>query len=104
VAECLSALPLTRAVSWETIADVALPMLCDRPDRQAESAEQKQVLSQGIAQLPERERLVVSLYYLEDLRLKEIAAVLELSESRVSRLLKTALFDLAEYMRTRESA
>ena len=37
--------------------------------------------------LPERERLVVTLYYMEDLRLKEIGTVLSLSESRVSRVL-----------------
>jgi RNA polymerase sigma factor for flagellar operon FliA len=103
VTECLAALPLTRALSWEDIAGITLCSPCERPDRQAESAEQKQVLSRGIAQLPERERLVVTLYYLEDLRLKEIGAVLEVSESRVSRLLKTALFNLTEYMRAREN-
>ena len=42
----------------------------------------------------------MTLYYLEDLRLKEIGEVLQLSESRVSRLLKTALFGLAEHMRS----
>jgi RNA polymerase sigma factor for flagellar operon FliA len=103
VAECLSALPLTRTLSWEDIAGLSLSSPCERPDSQAESTEQKQVLSEGIAQLAERERLVVTLYYLEDLRLKEIGVVLEISESRVSRLLKTALFNLAEYMRAREN-
>ena len=37
-------------------------------------------------------------------RLKEIGAVLSLSESRVSRLLNSALFNLGEFMRTREEA
>jgi RNA polymerase sigma factor FliA len=102
VVECLSALPLTRVISWDDIAgpaDLSFASQNQRPDRQAELIEEKQILSQGIAQLPERERLAVTLYYLEDLRLKEIATILDLSESRVSRLLKTALFNLAEHMR-----
>ena len=36
--------------------------------------------------MPERERLVITLYYLEDLRLKEIGQVLGVSESRVCQL------------------
>lgn len=46
---------------------------------------QKQ-LSQEIDQLPEREKLVLSLYYNEELNLKEIGAVLNVSESRVSQI------------------
>jgi DNA-directed RNA polymerase specialized sigma24 family protein len=42
------------------------------------------------------------LYYLEDLRLKEIGQVLKLSESRVSRLLKSAEHRLEEHIRARE--
>jgi RNA polymerase sigma factor for flagellar operon FliA len=106
VVECLAALPLTRTVSWEDFsgpANFKLTSPIERPDHAAEAAEQKHCLSEGIAQLPESERVVVTLYYLEDLRLKEIGALLDLSESRVSRLLKTALFNLAEYMRVKES-
>lgn len=47
-------------------------------------------LAGAIEQLPERERLVVSLYYDEELNLKEIGAVLKVSESRVSQLLSQA--------------
>lgn len=43
-------------------------------------------LRDAIDQLNERERLVVSLYYFENLKLKEIAAVLNLTESRVSQI------------------
>ena len=60
------------------------------------------LLVQAIAALPERERLVVTLYHLEDLRLKEIATLLKLSESRVSRVLQAALFQIGEYIRARE--
>jgi RNA polymerase sigma factor for flagellar operon FliA len=107
VSECLAALPLTRVVSWEDVVgppELQCAPTTARPDRQVEAAEQKQLLAQAIAQLPESERLVVTLYYLEDLRLKEIGAVLSVSESRVSRILKTAIFNLGEYMRARDGA
>ena len=54
------------------------------------------------ADLPESERLAVTLYYMEDLRLKEIGEVLKLSESRVSRLLKAAEHHIEEFIRARE--
>lgn len=47
-------------------------------------------LVEAIAQLPEREKLIMSLYYEQELNLKEIGAVLEVSESRVSQLLSQA--------------
>ncbi len=46
----------------------------------------QQVLAQSIKTLPEREQLVLSLYYDEELNLKEIGEVLKVSESRVSQL------------------
>ena len=106
VAECLSALRLTRAISWDDIVGTPLARAAhgEQPEHQLESAEQRKLLAEAIAHLPERERLVVTLYYLEELRLKEIGLVLELSESRVSRLLKTAVFNLGEFMRVRQSA
>ena len=47
-------------------------------------------LASAIDMLPERERLVVSLYYDKELNLKEIGAVLKVSESRISQLLSQA--------------
>ncbi|WP_417530350.1 RNA polymerase sigma factor FliA [Marinobacter lipolyticus] len=46
----------------------------------------KRSLAQAIEELPEREKLVLSLYYQEELNLKEIGAVLGVSESRVSQI------------------
>lgn len=46
----------------------------------------KEVVAQAIEELPERQRLVLSLYYYEDLNLKEIGQVLRVTESRVSQL------------------
>lgn len=50
-----------------------------------------EVLAEAIEALPERERLVISLYYYEELTLKEIGKVMDVSESRVSQLHTKAL-------------
>ena len=44
------------------------------------------LISQNVAGLPRNERIVLSLYYLEGMTLKEIAALLQVSESRVSQI------------------
>lgn len=105
VADCLAAFRMTRMVSFEGGKETIGTRLDERqesPDVLAERSERSRVLAEGITALPERERLAVTLYYLEDLRLKEIGQVLGLSESRVSRVLNAALFHLGEYMRSRE--
>ncbi|HHV94630.1 MAG TPA: FliA/WhiG family RNA polymerase sigma factor [Firmicutes bacterium] len=50
-----------------------------------------EMLTEAIEALPERERLVITLYYYEELTLKEIGKVLDVSESRVSQLHTKAL-------------
>lgn len=47
-------------------------------------------LREAIKQLPEREQLIMSLYYEQELNLREVGAVLDVSESRVSQLLSQA--------------
>ncbi|SRR5690554_3049353 len=56
------------------------------PQRDIEKTHFKQALADAIESLPERERLILSLYYDEELNLKEIGEVLGVSESRVSQL------------------
>lgn len=51
-------------------------------------------IKSGIKQLPEKQRLVLSLYYFEDLNLKEIGRVLDVTESRVSQLHTQAIMKL----------
>ena len=53
-----------------------------------------QQLAQLIEQLPQREALVLSLYYDEEMNLKEIGLILEVSESRVSQILSQAIHRL----------
>lgn len=54
----------------------------------------QKALAKAIADLPERERLVVSLYYDEELNLREIGKVLDVSESRVSQICSQAMLRL----------
>lgn len=51
-------------------------------------------IKEGIKALPEKQRLVLSLYYYEDLNLKEIGQVLDVTESRVSQLHTQAIMKL----------
>jgi RNA polymerase sigma factor for flagellar operon FliA len=105
VTECLAAIRMTRSISWEDIAasnDGHLANAAERPDLLLENAERKRLLIEAITQLPESERLSITLYYMEELRLKEIGRVLNLSESRVSRLLKSAEHRIEEHIRAKE--
>jgi len=66
---------------------------------EVEGRELRRVLSNGVDCLPERERLVVALYYFEGLTFKEIGKVLGVSESRVYQLHTQAMTRLRTYMR-----
>ena len=104
VNECLAAIRLTRVVPWDKIAEPSAgETVNERPETRLEDAERKRLLVQAIETLPESQRLAVTLYYMEDLRLKEIGRVLHLSESRVSRLLKAAQHHIEEHIRAKES-
>ena len=59
-----------------------------------EKEDQKRILALAIEKLPDKEKIVVALYYQEELTLKEIAAVLKLSESRISQLHSQAILRL----------
>lgn len=58
----------------------------DSPEKVVEQGELKEKLKDALQKLTERERRVIELYYYEELTLKEISSVLEVSESRVSQL------------------
>jgi RNA polymerase sigma factor for flagellar operon FliA len=60
-------------------------------------------LADAIKQLPEREQLVLSLYYDKELNLKEIGAVLGVSESRVSQIHSQAALRLRAKLRDWQS-
>ena len=100
VVDSLLAMPLIRVHSLDQVSDDPSRRTESSPEATVEQSEQKRLLADAIAVLPERERLVVTLYYMEDLRLKEIGQVMKLSESRVSRLLAAAQFQLKAHVGT----
>lgn len=63
----------------------------ESPEEVIEKEELKKVLQQALELLTEKEKKVILLYYYEDLTLKEISNVLEVSESRISQLHTRAL-------------
>lgn len=65
-----------------------------------ERSEMRQVLGKLIDGLPRKERLVVALYYYEDLSMKEIGRVLRVNESRVSQIRQKAMFLLRRRMKS----
>ncbi|MCL1884944.1 MAG: FliA/WhiG family RNA polymerase sigma factor [Defluviitaleaceae bacterium] len=58
----------------------------DSPEEQTEKQERKAMLAEAISKLTEKEKLVITLYYFEDLTLKEISSVMKVSESRISQI------------------
>ena len=65
-----------------------------RPQEALDENEMREALADAIARLPEREKLVVTLYYYEELTLREIGEVLGVTESRVSQLHTKAILRL----------
>ncbi|MCL2199614.1 MAG: FliA/WhiG family RNA polymerase sigma factor [Defluviitaleaceae bacterium] len=58
----------------------------DSPEEQTERQERKAMLADAISKLTEKEKLVITLYYFEDLTLKEISSIMKVSESRISQI------------------
>lgn len=78
----------------EGLASMLFDPRCPAPDGTAEFAEMKELLVEAIHGLPEQEKTVITLYYGEDLLLKEISSILGVTESRVSQVHSRALYRL----------
>ena len=99
--EWQSQLKLTNVVSLNEFMDAGMEVplqvyqrttaRIETPDEVVEKAELKQMLEESLTLLTEKERKVILLYYYEDLTLKEISNILEVSESRISQLHTRAL-------------
>jgi RNA polymerase sigma factor for flagellar operon FliA len=90
----------------ETLPDGSTPRFTAQasglpsPFDELEIKEVKGVISQALSQLSQKEQLVISLYYYEELTLKEIAKVLNLTESRISQIHTKAIVKLRAKLRT----
>ena len=77
-----------------TFADIVEDVNSENPFASFMMSETKRVIAETIAMLPEKERLVVSLYYYEDLNMKEIGGILGITESRVCQIHTKAVLRL----------
>ena len=69
-----------------------------QPEDVVQEEELKQMLIDSLELLTEKERRVVELYYYEEMTLKEISRILEVSESRISQLHTKALVKMRKKM------
>jgi RNA polymerase sigma factor for flagellar operon FliA len=73
----------------------------DWPSQILERAELERLLAEAIDRMPQLERTVLSLYYYEEMTLREIAKIVDLHESRISQLKSQAILRLRSYMQKR---
>lgn len=101
VTRCIQAARLTQPKSFCESVRVRGHIGDNDATPRLEHEEMKQVLADGIEELPDKMRIAVALHYNEGLKLKEVGEVLGLSESRVSRILDAARSQLQEYAKSR---
>lgn len=70
----------------------------EQPENQIVKKEISEMLAQGIGTLKENEQLVISLYYIDELNMRQIAKILDVSEPRVSQIHSNAIKKLKKYM------
>ena len=72
------------------------------PDEKAEISELGKAIREAIATLPQKDRLVVEYRFYRNMQVKEIAAQVGLSSSRITRIVQSALNYVREYLQKRE--
>lgn len=86
-------IPLGEYMKAETVQSTSMD-----PYRSAEYVDTKETLAKAIEELSEKERLVVSLYYYDELTMKEISLIMHLSEARICQLHTKAMFKLRGFL------
>lgn len=85
------------------IGDVVPDTADDGPVEHTSRNELKQIILQRLKDLPPNQRKVLALYYGEDLNLREIAEVLEVTESRICQIHSQAILSIRSYLQQLES-
>lgn len=85
--------------SSETLSSMLEDDKIDRPDQELDRKSISRQLQNAIKQLQERERLILALYYYEDLTLNEIALLLGLTEARISQIVGKLLLQLKSILK-----
>ncbi len=71
------------------------------PDEQAEIIEMSKLIKQAIARLPQKERTVVEYRFYRNMQAKDIANMIGLSPSRITRIIQFSLNQIREYLKSR---
>ena len=74
----------------------------DGPEKKIENAQLKKTLRSVLGKLPEKELMVIQLYYVEELNIYEIAKVLDVTTGRVSQIKKSAIGKLRDLIKKEE--
>lgn len=82
-----------------TLVDSALKSNEDNPEEQFDKEEIKRVIAEAIEQLPQKDQFVISLYYYDELTMKEIGQVLDYTESRICQIHSQAMMKLRARLR-----
>jgi len=86
--------PMNPETQGSTIGDTLESVRSENPDAVFERAEIRRVILESLQELPDKEKKVLVLYYYENLTLREIGEILEVTESRVSQLHTKAILRL----------
>lgn len=91
----------TVSLESQVMDDVEIPSNeVNEPESELADAQLLNALEGSIESLPERDKTIISLYYVEEMNLKEIGAVLDISESRVSQILSSTVKKLRTHLKT----
>lgn len=100
---CLDSAPCAdeegETTRYESVADASQ----ENPVDTASRRELARVIAERLEQLPEMQRKVLALYYFEDLRLREIAEVFGVTESRICQIHAQAILSLKSFLNQHES-
>jgi len=77
--------------STDNICENGLISTISGPEQTLAASELKFAIAKGIEQLNKQEQTIISLYYIDELKIKEIASIMEISDSRVSQIHSAAL-------------
>jgi RNA polymerase sigma factor for flagellar operon FliA len=80
-------------------ADESLPSTKPDPLKELLETERVEIVARALDRLPEKERLVITLYFYEELNLKEIGEIIGVTESRASQIRSRALIRLRTYLK-----
>ena len=94
--ELLGDVSMARLTPVDDVETIAGDM---EPDQEVSESLRANALATAITELPEKEQLMMSMYYVDNLNLKEIGLVLEVSESRVSQIHGQAIARLKNKLR-----